>query len=205
MSTALVERGHAVTALVRAGSERKLSSDARAVTGDALAHGSWARDVPRGSTFVHLVGTPKPAPWKAREFERVDFASARVAIDVACAAQVEHFVFLSVARPAPVMRAYQAVRERAERAIEAAGLNATFVRPWYVLGPGHRWPLVLSPIYAVLERIPATRESARRLGFVTLDEITNALVATIETPPRGVKVLDVTAIRAADLECTVSA
>lgn len=201
----LVERGHAVTALVRAGSESKLPSGARAVAGDALALGTWASSVPRASTFVHLIGTPKPAPWKAREFERVDFTSVRIAIEVARAAEVEHFVYLSVARPAPVMRAYQAVRERAERAIVASGLDVTFVRPWYVLGPGHRWPIVLWPLYAVFERIPATRESARRLGFVTLSQMTNALVAAIENPARGARVLDVSAIRGAEPKCTISA
>jgi nucleoside-diphosphate-sugar epimerase len=193
---ALIAREHEVCALVRPGSQNKLPRGVRAVVGDALARGDWAREVQRGSTFVHLVGTPKPSPAKAKDFERVDLASALVAADVARSAGVEHFVYLSVAQPAPVMRAYVSVRERGELAIRAAGLNATFVRPWYVLGPGHRWPLVLKPIYAVLELVPATRESARRLGFVTLEQMTRALVWAVENPPRGVRILDVPAIRA---------
>jgi uncharacterized protein YbjT (DUF2867 family) len=106
---------------------------------------------------------------------------------------------VSVAHPAPVMRAYVDVRMRGEAAIEAAGLAATILRPWYVLGPGHRWPLALVPLAALAERIPATRDAARRLGFVTLPQMVAALVAAVESPPAtGVRrVVDVPAIRAA--------
>jgi hypothetical protein len=64
-----------------------------------------------------------------------------------------------------------------------------------VLGPGHRWPLVLAPVYAVLERLPATRESAQRLGFVTLEQMTRALVWAVEHAPTGERVLAVPEIR----------
>jgi hypothetical protein len=74
-------------------------------------------------------------------------------------------------------------------------MAATIVRPWYVLGPGHRWPYALLPIYAALERIPATREAAARLGLVKLPQMVAALVHAVEHPPDGVRVLDVPAIR----------
>ena len=67
-------------------------------------------------------------------------------------------MYLSVAQPAPMMKAYIAVRAECEAEILTAGLNATILRPWYVLGPGHRWPYVLIPLYRVLEMIPSTRE-----------------------------------------------
>jgi len=76
-------------------------------------------------------------------------------------------------------------------------MAATIVRPWYVLGPGHRWPYVLLPVYAVLARVPATRDSAQRLGLVTLAQMVAALVASIERGPDGERVLNVPDIRAA--------
>src|SRR5215831_3423834 len=48
---------------------------------------------------------------------------------------------------------------------------ATILRPWYVLGPGHRWPYLLVPVYALLRQIPATRAAAERLGLVTLGQM----------------------------------
>jgi uncharacterized protein YbjT (DUF2867 family) len=79
--------------------------------------------------------------------------------------------------------------------VRASGLPATILRPWYVLGPGHRWPRLLLPLYAVLERIPATREQALRLGMVTLDDMVAALVLAVENPPAGVRVVEVPEIR----------
>jgi hypothetical protein len=76
------------------------------------------------------------------------------------------------------------------------------VRPWYLLGPGHRWPIVLKPLYALAELLPGTRGTARRLGLVTLPQMIRALVVAIEHPPdaASVRIVDVPAIRAATLQ-----
>ncbi|HJU65161.1 MAG TPA: hypothetical protein VJ596_05760 [Gemmatimonadaceae bacterium] len=121
--------------------------------------------------------------------------SPRASVTATQRAGVRHFVYVSVAQPAPVMRAFIDVRTRAESMIADAGLTATIVRPWYVLGPGHRWPYALAPLYWVLERISSTRDSARRLGLVTVRQMLQALVAAVEHPPARSRVLDVPAIR----------
>ena len=66
-----------------------------------------------------------------------------------------HFVYVSVAQPAPIMHAYIAVRQEGESAIGRAGLTATILRPWYVLGPEHWWPVALMPLYAAARLLPA--------------------------------------------------
>ena len=194
----LRERGHAIDALVRAGSEGRLPHGAAPVTGDALDASSFASAIPPGATLVHLVGTPHPNPAKAAEFRRVDLASIRASTAAARERGVEHLIYVSVAHPAPVMRAYIAVREEGERLVEQSGLPATILRPWYVLGPGHRWPYLLLPFYAALRRLPATRESAERLGLVTRTAMIAALVTAVETPPAsGVRIVEVPEIRRA--------
>jgi uncharacterized protein YbjT (DUF2867 family) len=95
------------------------------------------------------------------------------------------------------MHDYIAVRSQCEAAIETAGLNATILRPWYVLGPGHRWPYLLWPVYRVAELLPPTREGAQRLGLVTLEQMTNALTVAVENPVDGIRVVTVPEIRAA--------
>jgi uncharacterized protein YbjT (DUF2867 family) len=113
-------------------------------------------------------------------------------------AGVAHFIYVSVAQPAPVMQAYLESRRAGEAAIAASGLAATFVRPWYVLGPGHRWPYLLLPFYALAKLVPATRDAARRLGLVTLAQMTRALVAAVENPPKPktTRIIEVPEIRA---------
>ena len=118
-------------------------------------------------------------------------------LKAAAASGVRHFVYVSVARPAPVMKEYQEARAEGERIVRETGIAATFLRPWYVLGPGHRWPVALVPVYWLLERIPSTSEAARRLGLVRLPAMVRAPVAAVENPPAGVRVLEVPDIRAA--------
>jgi uncharacterized protein YbjT (DUF2867 family) len=191
----LLERGHRVRALVRSGSETKLPARVELVVGDPFDASTFVRSIAPCDTFVQLVGVKKPAPWKEREFRAIDRASAFASVEGARAARVAHFVYVSVAQPAPTMNAYVAVRAECEARIREAGLVATIVRPWYVLGPGHRWPMLLIPIYALLERLPSTSASALRLGLVTHAQMIATLVDAIEDPPRATRVLETEAIR----------
>ena len=192
---ALLERGHGVKALVRQGSETKVPASAECITGDALKIDSYTSQIAPADTFAHLIGVPHPSPAKAKQFQDVDLVSIKVATNAAREAAVRHFVYLSVAQPAPVMKAFIEVRRQGEELVRATGIPATFVRPWYVLGPGHRWPYPLLPLYWILERLPATRESARRLGLVTLSQIVNAIVRAVENPPAEIQIVDVAKIR----------
>jgi uncharacterized protein YbjT (DUF2867 family) len=91
------------------------------------------------------------------------------------------------------------VRQEAETLLRQTDTAVTFIRPWYVIGPGHRWPVVLTPLYRILERIPVTREGALRFGLVTVDQMLAAMVKAVEKPPATIQILDVTAIRQARL------
>jgi uncharacterized protein YbjT (DUF2867 family) len=195
LSAALLSRGHGVTALTRQSSAGRVDSRCRVVVGDALDRRTFGAAIDGCGTFVHLVGTPHPSPGKAALFRSVDLVSARESIAAAAAAGVGHFVYVSVAQPAPIMKAYQAARGEAEAALRASGLNATVLRPWYVLGPGHRWPLALIPVYWLLERLPATRDAARRLCLVTRPRMIDSLVWSVEHPAQGIRVVDASEIR----------
>ncbi len=95
-----------------------------------------------------------------------------------------------------MMKAYIEVRSQCEAIIGQSGMNATILRPWYVLGPGHRWPYLLIPIYKIVELLPSTRAGATRLGLVTLSQMVGALVRAVETPAQGVRIVEVPEIRA---------
>lgn len=192
---ALLERGHRVTALVRPGRESVLPDGCRVLTGDALRAESFQDGLGDADTLVHLVGVAHPSPAKAAAFREVDLASLRAAVAAARHAAVKHFVYLSVAQPAPLMHAYLAARAEGEALLGASGIASTILRPWYVLGPGHRWPLALLPLYWLAERLPATRETAQRLGLVNIEQMLSALVAAVDNPPAERRILDVPAIR----------
>jgi nucleoside-diphosphate-sugar epimerase len=195
----LLRRGHHVRALVRAGSEHKLPLGCDLVTGSPLDRRTFADQIGDADTYVHLVGVPNPSPAKANQFFKFDLPAAREAIDAAAETRMRHFVFVSVAQPAPIMKAYQQARAQAEGHLALARLNATILRPWYVIGPGRRWPLVLEPLYSLAERVPRWRVAALRLGLVTLEQMVAATVESIEDPPYGTRFLTVPDIRQARL------
>ena len=96
------------------------------------------------------------------------------------------------------MHAYVAARVEGEALVAATGIPATILRPWYVLGPGHRWPMLLLPIYALLRLLPATRDAAERLGLVTQAQMTAALLDAVANPPvEGTRIVEVPGIRRA--------
>jgi uncharacterized protein YbjT (DUF2867 family) len=192
----LLARGHQVRALVRPGSESKLPSGCTAVLGDALDKSSYLAQIAPADTFVHLVGVAHPSPAKSAQFRSIDLVAAKAAIEAAAEAGLQHLIYL-MAQPAPMMKAYIAVRAECEALIRERRLNATILRPWYVLGPGHRWPYVLIPVYWMLGNLPTTREGAQRLGLLTLPQMIESLVEAVECPATGVSVKGVPDIRRA--------
>lgn len=179
----LLARGHRVTALVRPGSEHKLPPGAQILVADPLRAESFQDQVPPDGVFIHLLGVRKPSPRKAAQFQTVDLSAVKAAADAAAQAGVERFIYLSVAQePTRIMQVYQQVRAEGEAYCLEKGLRCVFLRPWYVVGPGHWWPVLLLPFYALLRLFPATRRKAKALGLNTLAQLLRALVAAVEMP-----------------------
>lgn len=193
--TELLSKGHSVRALVRPGSEHKVPAGCERISGHALDRSSYQQQIAPADTFIHLVGVAHPSPSKATEFQSIDLKSACESISAAVAAGIQHFVYVSVAHPAPVMKAYIAARSQCEQFLRDSGMNATILRPWYVLGPGHRWPYALLPMYWLAELLPSTREGARRLGLVTRKQMCGALVDAVENLPKRIRIVEVPEIR----------
>ncbi len=193
----LKRRGVGVAGLVRAGSEQRLPAGCAAVPGNALDRTTFSDKLGGADTFVQLVGVSHPSPAKAKQFREIDLRSCEESVAVAVANRVGHFVYVSVAHPAPVMRAYIEVRTQCEEMIRRSGLNATILRPWYVLGPGHYWPYLLRPGYWLARQIPSMREGATRLGLVTWRQMVAALADAVEHPVRGLRIVEVPQIAAA--------
>jgi uncharacterized protein YbjT (DUF2867 family) len=191
----LLTRGWDVRALVRPGSEPKLPSGAQAVAGDATKPETFADQVKGCSTFVHLLGARHPGPHKGAQFESLDFASVAAAVAAAQFAGVQNFIYMSVAMPLPIMQSYVAARRKGEALLRESGLNATFLRPFYVIGPGRMWPLFLLPVYAVFNAIPRFQQEVKRLEFINHKNMTRALLYAVEHPAAGVRIWEAPEIR----------
>ena len=112
--SALVSRQHQVRSLARPGSVAKLPAGCIPAQGDPLAADTFSQQVTPADTWVHLVGVAHPGPSKEEQFIAIDLKSIEVAVPLAVASGIKHFVYVSVAHPAPMMKPYIEVRRRCE-------------------------------------------------------------------------------------------
>jgi uncharacterized protein YbjT (DUF2867 family) len=189
---ALIDRRHSVTALARRESAVRLPPGCRIVIGDALD-----RRTRTGNRWLRYVrATRGRAASESCEGGAVPHDRSGVGTRIDRRGVSREFVYVSVAQPAPIMKAYQATRAEAESALRATRMPATILRPWYVLGPGHRWPYLIVPVYWVLEILPPTRAAARRLALVTHAQMIDALLWSVENPtPSACRVIEAAPIK----------
>lgn len=195
--TLLLQKGYTVKALVRDGSQQKLPAGCNYVTGNPFDGGSFVLAIPPNAVFIQLLGVPHPSPKKKALFKTIDLASAKAAANAAKAAGAAHFIYVSVAQmPTSIMHDFQQCRAQGEAYIRATEMPATFIRPWYVTGPGHYWPLLFLPLFKILELIPATSKKAKALRLVSLRQMLKALLYAVENPPKtGVNIIEIEQIR----------
>jgi uncharacterized protein YbjT (DUF2867 family) len=192
----LVTRKFRVIALVRAGSASKIPAGAETIIANPFDSDSFQHHVPRDCIFVQLLGVAHPSPKKAHLFKQIDLNSVVSSAIAASFAGVTHFIYVSVAmEPSSIMRAYQDVRKKGEVYCISSGLNCTFIRPWYVLGPGHRWPVLLLPVYAIARLVPSLKAKTEAFELVTINQMIDTLVKAVESVPRQLNVLEVADIK----------
>lgn len=197
----LLQRGHTVTALVRKGSENKLPQGTKAVVADPFDAATFQDQIPPNAVFVQLLGVHHPSPKKKELFRQIDLRSVKASADAAAHADVSHFVYVSVAMTeSSLMKDYQAVRREGEAYLLSKNLPCSFIRPWYVLGPGHWWPVILLPVYGLAELVPSWREKARATGLVTIKQMLTTLVNIIESNPQKLRLVEIKEIRRKQVE-----
>jgi len=193
----LLKEGAKVTALVREQSVNKLPAGCLPVIANPFNPASYVNSIPAGSTFVHLLGVSHPGPKKKLLFYSVDLASLKASVDAAKQAGAKHFVYVSVAQyPTKVMADYQEARRQGEAAVAESGMTYTFIRPWYVVGPGHYWPLLFNPLFKLLELIPATSVQAKSLALVSLKQMLLTLRnVVLNAPVAGKNIIEIADIK----------
>jgi len=185
--------GYRIKALVRKGSEHKLPPGCEVVTGNALDASTYASAVAGTGVFIHMIGVSHPSPAKKEAFETIDLVSVQQAAVAVGANKVPHVIYISVSQyPGKLMKEYKEVRAKGESLLQQTGARCSFIRPWYVLGPDHWWPVLLLPFYAIARLFPSTREQSRQQGLVTIQQMINTLVfATVNPPKEGIEVYTV--------------
>jgi len=191
----LIEDKYEVKALVRQSSLSKLPAGCHAIPGDALNASTFKDKIAPCDTFIHLIGVAHPGPAKTAQFQSIDLASIQASVEAAKEAGIKHFIYVSVAQGSGVMKAYQSVRAEGEHLLRQSGMKVTILRPWYVLGPGHYWPVIMVPFLKLMETIPSTREKALRIGIVSIKQMLNTLMLAVHRPLGDISIIEVESIR----------
>ncbi len=192
----LLRHNYRVIALTRKGSEHKAPPGSEIVVGNPFDALTFLQYIPAGCVYVQLLGVAHPSPKKAKQFRDIDLRSVKTSAGAAALAGVSHFIYLSVAMaPSKIMDAYQQIRKEGEEYCLNNKLNCTFVRPWYVLGPGHWWPVLLLPFYGLAELIPSWRKQARAKGLVSIKQMLATLMTIVAAEPAPLKIYEVSDIR----------
>ncbi|MGC4099954.1 SDR family oxidoreductase [Ferruginibacter sp.] len=194
---ALLQQGnYSVRAIVRQGSEHKLPAGCEVIVGNALNAVSYQEHIAPATIFVHLIGVAHPSPAKKEQFKNIDRVSVLQAAKAAAHAGIQHFVYLSVSMyPTNIMKDFQQVRAEGEAILSQQPFTTSFIRPWYVLGPGHWWPVLLKPLFAVMKLFPSKKQAAIYLDTVTIRQMIRALVDCIDHPPATNTIYDVPKIK----------
>ncbi len=181
---ALVQRGHAVTALDRTGALRRQFG---AETGiqwviDDLADAARYRDALRGTDAVlHLAALTGRAT--RDDHLRVNAGGTAVLVDACRQAHVPRFLFVSsIAAGFPDRRGYHYAEAKvlAEQAVRNSGLSFAILRPTMIFGPG-------SPVLAGLEAlallpvIPVFGSGRTVVQPIHVDDVVRAIVHVVES------------------------
>ena len=199
LTAQLLRRDYVVRALVRTGSEHKLPGSCKPIHGDVLAKDTF-RFTNRSSRNVHSTRWRNAS--KSREKGRIPCRRSGLgAAHRSGARGRDQALCLRQRGAARTGDEVLHCRTRRSGKNDSRKRHECYdLRPWYVLGPGRRWPLILQPMYWLMERIPSTRESAQRLGLVTIEQTVVTLVQSVETPAQGVRILGVPEIRKLGLD-----
>lgn len=192
----LKENTYHIKALVRKSSENKIPAGCEIIFGNALDAETYKDKIDSNCIFIHLIGVPHPSPAKKEAFKQIDLVSIQQAVKAAAFAQVQHFIYLSVSQyPTSIMKDFQNVRAEGESLLQLSGMKCSFVRPWYVLGPGHWWPILLKPFFWLSKITGFKKEAAENLDTISIQQMIDTLVYATKTLPATINIYNVKDIK----------
>lgn len=191
---ALLAAGHPVFALVRSGSEAKLRAPGlcRTTTGDIADEDAINATLAHCNAVIYNVGLLREYPAQGITFEEAHYEGVRRVIDAAKNAGIRRFLLMSANGVESASTPYQDTKFRAERLVEASGLDVTIFRPSVIFGDPRGGMEIATQLYQDLVRppIPApgfhTGLSAASgpvmMSPVHVEDVTAAFVSVLEDP-----------------------
>lgn len=190
----LLVQGHAVRALVRRGSEKKLQERERVeiAPGDCLDREALKAAAGGCDAVIHLVGIIREFPGRGITFEQVHVQATRNVVDAAQGAGVRRYLHMSAlgARPGPA-DPYHVTNYRADEYVINSGLTYTIFRPSVIYGPEDRSINLFARHIRRLAFFPIIGDGTYQLQPVPVWTVARAFALALELPQTENKIYEV--------------
>jgi NADH dehydrogenase len=173
----LIERGHAVRALVREPSAAADLSElgVTLVQGDVTRSETLASAVDGCETVIHLVGIIRERP-PAVTFEEIHTRGTMRVVEAAQRSGVSKFVHMSALGARPDGTAYQRTKFEAEELVRRSGISHVIFRPSIIVGPGGEFVDLLARVLRLSPLTPVLGDGRYRLQPVDVEDVAAAFV-----------------------------
>jgi uncharacterized protein YbjT (DUF2867 family) len=190
---ALLRHGHAVRVLARnpADARNRYNRPVEIVAGNVLDPASLARACAGQEAVVHLVGVI----WEKGDqtFDRMHREAAESVVGAASGAGVRRFLHMSAMGSSEDSSSqYGRTKAAGEKAVRAAGLDATVFRPSIIFGPGDGFVSLLAGLIRSNPGfIPVIGPGTTQFMPVSIYDVARVFAESLEKPETAGRVFEV--------------
>ncbi len=181
----LLDSGHTVRCLVRAGSESKLPPrpGVEVTLGDATDAGSLQGAMQGCDAVIHLIGIIREVPSKQITFERLHVEATRNVVEAARSQGVKRYLHMS----ANGSRAdgdcdYHRTKWRAEEVVRQSELDWTVFRPSLIIGAKGEFVSMIAGQIRTLPILPVIGDGRYCMSPVAVQDVARGFVLALEKP-----------------------
>ena len=180
---ALLEHGHDVSVLVRAGSEHKVhrTDEVRVVTGDLSSQAALTSVLEGCDAAIYNVGLLREFPRRGITFEQAQYQGVVDTVSAARIARVPRLLLMSAIGVKNPGTDYQSTKRRAEVHALESGLDVTVLRPSVIFGDPRGTMEFATQLYGDMVKppIPAVAFPGVRMSPIHVTDVADAFCAAL--------------------------
>jgi len=178
----LLDAGHHVRCLIRAGSENKLPPHPQIEVrrGDATDPASLEGALLNCDAVIHLIGIIREFPNRDITFQKLHVEATRNLLQAAGSQGVKRFIHMSAnGSRADAETDYHRTKWQAEEAVRASGLDWTIFRPSLIFGAHGEFVTMLADLIRKLPVVPVFGDGRYRMTPVAVGDVAKGFVAAL--------------------------
>ena len=181
----LLSAGHEVRALVRDGSQDKLSGHQNLEThiGDVTDAASLIGVLDGCDAVIHLVGIIREFPGRGITFKKMHVTATENILEACDEQGVQRFLHMSSnGTRERGTTAYHRTKWQAEELVRASGLDWTIFRPSLIFGRGSEFVKMLTELIRRVPVVPVIGDGQYRMQPVSVEQVAVSFVKALAMP-----------------------